>query len=50
MDALRLKVKPVEAPFQEWLEYGFDNLAGTSCEAFLQWEKIKVSFKVAAAE
>ena len=50
MDALRLKIKPVEAPFKEWLEYGFDNLAGTSCEAFLHWEKLKIAFKVAVAE
>ena len=49
-DALRLQVTPVEAPFQEWLIYGFDDLAGTSCTAFLQWEKLKVPFKVAVAE
>lgn len=45
-DALRIKVTPVSAPFHEWLSYGFDNLAGTSCMAYLWWEKLKVPFKI----
>lgn len=45
-DALRVTVTPVEAPHQEWLMYGFDNLAGTSATAFLWWEKLKVPFKI----
>ena len=45
-DALRITVTPVEAPHQEWLIYGFDNLAGTSATAFLHWEKLKVPFKI----
>ncbi|NOR21936.1 MAG: DUF2911 domain-containing protein [Candidatus Aminicenantes bacterium] len=45
-DALRVTVTPVEAPHQEWLIYGIDNLAGTSATAFLRWEKLKVSFKI----
>jgi len=49
-DALRIKVTPVEAPFQEWLSYGFDNLAGTSCTAYLRWEKLKVPFKISTAD
>ena len=49
-DQLRIKVKPEEAPFKEWLEYGFDNLAGTSCTAFLHWEKLRVPFTIATAE
>ena len=49
-DALRIKVTPVEAPFQEWLSYGFDDLAGTSCTAYLWWEKLKVPFKIETAE
>ncbi len=49
-DALRIKVTPIEAPFQEWLTYGFDNLAGTSCTAYLWWEKLKVPFKIETAE
>jgi hypothetical protein len=49
-DALRLTVTPVEAPFQEWMRFGFDDLAGTSAVAFLQWEKLKVPFTIAVAE
>ncbi len=49
-DALRIKVTPVEVPFQEWLSYGFDDLAGTSCTAYLRWEKLEVPFKIAVAE
>ncbi len=49
-DALRINVTPVEAPFQEWLSYGFDNLAGTSCTAYLRWEKLKVPFNISTAE
>jgi hypothetical protein len=46
-DALRVKVKPVDAQHEEWLSYGFDDLAGTSATAFLHWEKKKIPFKVA---
>jgi len=46
-DALRITVTPVEAPFEEWLSYGFDDLAGTSVTAYLHWEKKKIPFKVA---
>jgi hypothetical protein len=49
-DALRVTVTPVKAPFQEWLVYGFDDLAGTSATAFLQWENLKVPFKIKLAE
>ena len=49
-DALRVKVTPVEAPFEEWMRFGFDDLAGTSAVAFLQWEKLKVPFTIAVAE
>ena len=49
-DAVRFKVTPVKAPFQEWLRFGFDPLAGTSAVAFLHWEKLKVPFTIAAAE
>ncbi len=50
LDALRINVTPVDAPFQEWLLFGFDELAGTSAVAFLQWEKLKVPFTVALPE
>jgi len=49
-DALRVTVKPVEAPHQEWLTFGFDDLAGTSATAYLHWEKIKIPFKIELAE
>jgi hypothetical protein len=49
-DALRVTVTPVDAPFQEWLRFGFDDLAGTSAVAFLHWEKRKVPFTIAVAE
>ncbi|MFQ5632715.1 MAG: DUF2911 domain-containing protein [bacterium] len=45
-DALRVRVTPVEAPHQEWLLYGFEELAGTSATCFLHWEKLKVPFKI----
>ena len=49
-DALRVTVTPVEAPFEEWLRFGFGDLAGTSAVAFLQWDKLKVPFTIAVAE
>ena len=45
-DALRVTVTPAEALHQEWMMFGFDNLAGTSATAFLRWEKLKVPFKI----
>jgi hypothetical protein len=49
-DALRITVTPVKAPHQEWLMYGFDDLAGTSATAFLHWEKLKIPFKIEMSE
>lgn len=46
-DALRITVTPVAAPHQEWLMFGFDDLAGSSATGFLHWEKLKVPFKIA---
>jgi hypothetical protein len=48
-DALRINVTPVKAPFTEWLTYGFDDLAGTSCTAYLQWEELRVPIKITTA-
>lgn len=48
-DALRVKVGAVEAPHQEWLLFGFEDLAGTSATCFLHWEKLKVPFKIEVA-
>ena len=45
-DALRITVTPVKAPHQEWLLFGFEDLAGTSATAYLHWEMLKVPFKI----
>ena len=45
-DAWRVTVKTTEASHEEWLTFGFDDLAGTSATGFLHWEKLKVSFKI----
>ncbi len=49
-DVLRVTVDPVKAPHQEWLVFGFENLAGTSATAFLHWEELKVPFTIALPE
>jgi hypothetical protein len=49
-DALRVTVIPVKAPHQEWLVYGFEDLAGNSATAYLHWEELKVPFKISLAE
>ena len=49
-DALRVTVKPVKAPFKEWMEFGFDDLAGTSATAYLHWVELKVPFKIQLAQ
>lgn len=48
-DALRVTVTPVAAPHQEWLVYGFEDLAGTSATAYLHWEELKVPFRMELA-
>lgn len=45
-DALRVTVTPVSAPHQEWLVFGFEDLAGTSAKAYLHWEELKVPFQI----
>jgi len=49
-DALRITVTPVKSSHQEWLMYGFDELTSNSATAFLQWEQLKVPFKIALPE
>jgi len=49
-DALRVTVTPAKAPHQEWLMFGFDDLAGTSATAYLHWEQLKVPFKIQLAQ
>ncbi len=45
-DALRVKAVPEEAPHEEWLRYGFDELAADSARAYLHWEKKKAGFTI----
>lgn len=49
-DALRIDVKPVEAPHQEWLLYGFEELEDWACTAFLHWERVKIPFRIEAVQ
>src|SRR5215470_648682 len=45
-DALRVAVTPTDAPFTEFLTYGFDERRADSAIAFLQWEKKRIPFKI----
>ena len=49
-DAVSITVTPVKAPHEEWLRFGFENLAGTSATAYLHWEELKVPFKIELAK
>ena len=48
-DALRVTVTPVAAPHQEWLLWGFEDLAGTAATVYLHWEELKVPIKIELA-
>jgi hypothetical protein len=48
-DVLRVTATPEEAPHQEWLTYGFDELQGDSVRAYLHWEKKKIPFTIKLA-
>ena len=48
-DALRVPVTPQDAPFTEFLTYGFDERHPDSAVAFLQWEKRRIPFKIEVA-
>jgi tetratricopeptide (TPR) repeat protein len=45
-DALRVEVKPAEAPFQEILRYDFDNLELDGGTIAVHWGDLKVPFQV----
>jgi hypothetical protein len=45
-DALRVKVKTEKAIWQEWLSYTINKASDTSAVIRLEWEKIKVPFKL----
>lgn len=45
-DALRIKVKPEKGSWQEWLAYTITKVSDTSSIIKLEWEKLKIPFKV----
>jgi tetratricopeptide (TPR) repeat protein len=45
-DALRVKVIPQAAPFEERLSYRFDNPSNESAELVLYWEKLRIPVKI----
>ncbi|NDQ55548.1 MAG: DUF2911 domain-containing protein [Acidipila sp.] len=45
-DALRVPVVPEEAPFTEFMTFGFDDRTPNSAVGFLQWEKKRIPFKI----
>ena len=49
-DALRVPVTPEDAPFTEFLTYGFDDRRPDSAVAYLQWEKKRIPFKIEVPE
>lgn len=45
-DALRVDVTPLEAPYKEWLTFGFEDRLPSSATAYLRWEKKRIPFKI----
>ena len=45
-DAIRLKVKPKTAEFEEWLKYEFVRTGDYSANLILHWEKQKIILKL----
>jgi len=45
-DALRVDVQPEEAPYTEFLTYGFDKRMINSAEAYIQWENKRLSMPI----
>lgn len=45
-DALRVQTSAVDAPYTEWLTFGFDDRGPASTTAYLQWEKKRVPMKI----
>jgi hypothetical protein len=45
-DALRVTVKPVKNEYRHWLTYEFEDRQQDSSVASLQWEELKVPFKI----
>ena len=49
-DVFRITVIPQKAHHEEWLAFEFEDLAGTSAEAFLHWAELKIPFKIETAK
>jgi tetratricopeptide (TPR) repeat protein len=45
-DALRVETQPEDAPYTEFLTYGFADRLSRSAVAYLQWENKRVPFKI----
>jgi hypothetical protein len=48
-DASRLTVKPAAAPHEEWMRFTFENLAPSSGDLVLHWEKLQLSIPIEVA-
>ena len=46
-DVLRVSTTPQDAPFTEFMTFGFDDRLPDSATAFVQWENKRVPFKIA---
>ena len=45
-DAMRVPATPQDAPYTEFLTYGFDERRPDSALAYLQWERKRIAFKI----
>lgn len=45
-DALRIKVKPEQAPFMEWMLFSIPQMTQNSATIELRWEKLRVPFTI----
>jgi len=45
-DALRVEVMPLDAPYKEWLTFGFEDRLPASTKAYLRWEKKRIPFTI----
>lgn len=45
-DVMRVQVTPEDAPYTEFLTYGFDDRRPDAATAYLQWEKKRVPLKI----
>jgi len=45
-DVLRVAVEPMDAPYTEFMTFGFNERHPASAVAYLQWEKKRIPFKI----